>query len=345
MSDRQDTIEMIDEAVAGGARLSKACDVLGLSQRTIQRWRYNLVDARKAAASKRQVANKLTDKERDQILKICNQGQFASMSPNQIVPALADQGVYVASESSFYRVLRQTDQLRARGKAKPANHKRPQAIEASGPNRVWSWDITYLPTIVKGVWFYLYMIIDIYSRKIVGWEVFDSESADNASLLIRKTCLKEKIASKPLVLHSDNGSPMKGATMLATLQKLGVIPSFSRPSVSNDNPYSEALFKTLKYHPGYPDTPFEGIEKARSWVLGFTKWYNELHRHSALKFVTPDQRHRRQDITILERRKELYLAARTKHPQRWSGSIRNWQPDNIVYLNPNKSDRPTSKAA
>jgi transposase InsO family protein len=345
MSDRQDTIEMIDEALASGARLSKACDVLGLSQRTIQRWRYNLFDARKAAASKRQVANKLTDKERDQILKICNQGQFASMSPNQIVPALADQGVYVASESSFYRVLRQADQLSPRGKAKPANHKRPQAIEASGPNQVWSWDITYLPTLVKGLWFYLYMIIDIYSRKIVGWEVFDSESADNASLLIRKTCLKEKIASKPLVLHSDNGSPMKGATMLATLQKLGVVPSFSRPSVSNDNAYSEALFKTLKYHPGYPDSPFESMEKARSWVLGFTKWYNELHRHSALKFVTPDQRHRRQDITILERRKKLYLAAREKHPQRWSGAIRNWRPDNIVYLNPNKSDRPTSMAA
>jgi transposase InsO family protein len=267
------------------------------------------------------------------------------MSPNQIVPALADQGVYVASESSFYRVLRQADQLSPRGKAKPANHKRPQAIEASGPNQVWSWDITYLPTLVKGLWFYLYMIIDIYSRKIVGWEVFDSESADNASLLIRKTCLKEKIASKPLVLHSDNGSPMKGATMLATLQKLGVVPSFSRPSVSNDNAYSEALFKTLKYHPGYPDSPFESMEKARSWVLGFTKWYNELHRHSALKFVTPDQRHRRQDITILERRKKLYLAAREKHPQRWSGAIRNWRPDNIVYLNPNKSDRPTSKAA
>jgi transposase InsO family protein len=345
MSDRQDIIGMIDDAVANGARLSKACDVLALSQRTIQRWRHNLVDARKAAASKRQPANKLTDKERDQILAICNQSQFASMSPNQIVPALADQGTYVASESSFYRVLRQADQLRPRGKAKPANHKRPQAIEASGPNQVWSWDITYLPTIVKGVWFYLYMIIDIYSRKIVGWEVFDSESADNASLLIRKTCLKEKIASKPLVLHSDNGSPMKGATMLATLQKLGVIPSFSRPSVSNDNAYSEALFKTLKYHPGYPDSPFESMEKARSWVLGFTKWYNELHRHSALKFVTPDQRHRRQDITILERRKKLYLAAREKHPQRWSGAIRNWRPDNIVYLNPNKSDRPTSKAA
>lgn len=345
MSDRQDVIGMIDDATANGARLSKACDVLGLSQRTIQRWRHNLVDARKAAASKRQVANKLSDKERDQILKICNQGQFASMSPNQIVPVLADQGVYVASESSFYRVLRQADQLRARGKSKVATNKRPQAIKASGPNQLWSWDITYLPSMVKGLWFYLYMIMDIYSRKIVGWEVFDSESADNASLLIRKTCLKEKIASKPLVLHSDNGSPMKGSTMLATLQKLGVVPSFSRPSVSNDNAYSEALFKTLKYHPGYPDTPFESMEKARSWVLGFAKWYNELHRHSALKFVTPDQRHRRQDITILERRKQLYLSARKKHPQRWSGSIRNWQPDNVVYLNPNKSDQPTSKAA
>jgi len=345
MSDRQDIIRMIDEAVADGARLSKACNVLELSERTIQRWRYNLVDGRKAAAKKRQTANKLTEQEHDQILKICNQGQFASMSPNQIVPALADQGVYVASESSFYRVLRDADLLKHRGKAKPASHKRPQAIEASGPNQVWSWDISYLPTTIKGVFFYLYMIMDVYSRKIVGWEVFDAESADNASLLIGKTCLKEKIAPNPLVLHSDNGSPMKGATMLSTLQKLGVIPSFSRPSVSNDNPYSEALFKTLKYHPGYPDKPFESIDKARSWILGFVQWYNEAHRHSAIKFVTPGQRHRMEDVAILENRKKLYLSVRKKYPQRWSGSIRNWQPDNVVYLNPNKSDRPTSKAA
>ena len=336
---------MVDDAVAAGARLSKTCDAVGLSARTVQRWRHNHVDGRKAAGQKRPAANKLTQQERDHIIAICNQGQFASMSPNQIVPALADQGVYVASESSFYRVLRAADQLKPRGKAKPATHKRPQAIAASGPNQLWSWDITYLPTTVRGIFFYLYMIMDVYSRKIVGWEVFDAECGANASLLIRNTCLKERIATKPLVLHSDNGSPMKGATMLATLQKLGVVPSFSRPSVSNDNPYSEALFKTLKYHPSYPDAPFESIENSRAWVLGFVHWYNEVHRHSAIKFVTPAQRHRREDKQILARRKKVYLSARKKHSQRWSGSVRNWQPDNVVYLNPNKSDRPISRAA
>ncbi len=128
--------------------------------------------------------------------------------------------------------------------------------------------------------------MDIFSRQIVGWEVYETESAEQASRLFRKTCLREGIVGKDLVLHSDNGSPMKGATMLATLQKLGVMPSFSRPSVSNDNPYSEALFKTMKYYSGFPDKPFDCLGNARL-VAGFQHWYNEIHRHSALKFVTP----------------------------------------------------------
>jgi len=149
---------------------------------------------------------------------------------------------------------------------------------------------SYLATTVKGILFYLYLIMDIFSRKIVGWEVYETESAEQASMVFRKTCLREG-AGKDLVLHSDNGSPMKGATMLATLQQLGVMPSFRRPSVSNDNPYSEALFKTLKYHPGFPDKPFGSLASARVWVAGFQHGYNEVHRHSALKFVTPGQRH------------------------------------------------------
>ena len=130
---------------------------------------------------------------------------------------------------------------------------------------------------------------------------------------------------------------MKGATMLATLQRLGVMPSFSRPSVSNDNPYSESLFKTLKYHPGFPDKPFDSLEEARQWVAGFRHWYNEVHRHSALKFVTPGQRHRGEDIAVLELRNTLYESARAQRPDRWSGSSRNWEHENIVFLNPNNS--------
>jgi putative transposase len=185
----------------------------------------------------------------------------------------------------------------------------------------------------------LYMIMDVYSRKIVGWEVCETESAEHASVLFRKTHLREGIAGRVLILHSDNDSPMKGATMLATLEKLGVMPSFSRPSVGNDNPYSESLFKTLKYHPGFPEKPFDTIEEARQWVAKLQDWFNEVHRHSALKFVTPGQRHRGEDIKILEKRKQLYEAQRSHRPERWSGTTRNWESDQVVFLNPNKETR------
>ena len=330
-----------------GARLAAVCDILKVSPRTIQRWRHQIYegDQRKKAAEKRVPANKLTQSERGKILQICNRAEFANMPPNEIVPALADQGSYVASESSFYRILRQEKQLVRRGRAKAPVHKRPDSIEATGANQLWSWDITYLPSAIRGLFFYLYMIMDVYSRKIVGWEVYSSESAENAALLIRKTCLREKTTGSPLILHSDNGSPMKGATMLATLQKLGVVPWFSRPSVSNDNAYSEALFKTLKYHPGYPDSAFDDMGKARKWVLKFVHWYNEIHHHSAIKFVTPGQRHRGEDIAILKRRDELYCKAKDRHPERWSSICRDWDPVRIVSLNPNNEMKRLSRAA
>jgi len=351
MADRKKIAGLVDHALKAGARLSMACDIVGIPARTLQRWRNNpdRADGRKAAGEQREPANKLSEQERMKILQIANQQEFSAMSANQIVPTLADQGIYVASESSFYRVLRDADQLAHRGKAKAPIRKRPEPIEATGPNQLWSWDITYLKTTVRGLFFYLYMIMDVYSRKIVGWEVCETESAEHASVLFRKTYLREGIAGRVLILHSDNGSPMKGATMLSTLEKLGVMPSFSRPSVSNDNPYSESLFKTLKYHPGFPEKPFDTIEEARQWVAKFQYWYNEIHRHSALKFVTPGQRHRGEDIRILEKRKHLYKAQQSLHPERWSGITRNWEPEQVVFLNPNKSmrkaDSVESKAA
>jgi len=191
---------------------------------------------------------------------------------------------------------------------------------------------------VKGRFFYLYLFMDVFSRKIVGWEIYASESAEQASSVLHKAYLREGVAAKDLVLHSDNGAPMKGATMLATLQRLGVVPSFSRPSVSDDNPYSEALFKTCKYRPGFPDQPFESVEHARTWVAGFVRWYNEEHRHSGIRFVTPGERHRGEDIAVLEQRKAVYESARKTHPERWSGDIRNWERPAAVSLNPDKSD-------
>lgn len=209
------------------------------------------------------------------------------------MPALADEGIYLASESSFYRVLRAADQLHRRGRARaPRKPNKPEAFKATGPRQVWSWDITFLASTVIGMFYRLYLVMDVYSRKIVGWKIHENEAAEHAATLIRKACLAEGITRHGLVLHSDNGSPMKGATMLATLQRLGVIPSFSRPSVSNDNPFSESLFGALKCTPAYSSKPFDSLEAARVWVHDFVGWYNEVHRHSGIRFVTPAQRHR-----------------------------------------------------
>jgi transposase InsO family protein len=332
-------IGWIEESVAAGARLSRACQVLGLSARTLQRWRQPgelQGDGRQQAGARRVPANKLSESERRAILEVANQPEHVDRPPSQIVPALADQGRYLASESTFYRVLRQADQLARRGKAKPPTRQRPTPLQASAPNQLWSWDITYLATTLKGVFFYLYLILDVFSRKIVGWEVYECESAEHAAEVFTKAHLREGVDADTLTLHSDNGSPMKGGTMLATLHRLGVIPSFSRPSVSDDNPYSEALFKTLKYHPAFPDKPFESPQQAREWVARFVHWYDEIHRHSALRFVTPGQRHRGEDIALLAQRHDLYEQAKGRHPERWSGPTRNWTPQDIVYLNPGK---------
>ena len=326
------------EANQAGASREKACQGLGISVRTYQRWtKQELKTDGRPQAERPEPANKLTPEEREKILAICNQEEYQSLPPRQIVPALADKGIYIASEATFYRVLKETNQLHHRGKAQaPRKLSKPQSYKASGPNQVWSWDITYLASAIIGIFYRLYLVMDVYSRKIVGWEVHDSETAAHASVLIRKAALAEGLNEEGLVLHADNGSPMKGATLLATLQRLGIVPSFSRPSVSDDNPYAESLFRTLKYTPAYPSKPFESLEAARQWVHTFVRWYNEAHRHSRIQFVTPAERHSRKDRQILANRKAVYAAAKERYPERWSGETRNWDPIEAVWLNPDK---------
>jgi len=336
----------LSEACAAGARREVACRAVGLSVRTWQRWqREGQAKADGRTIAVHQPANRLSEDERQRLLQVANAPEFRSLPPSQIVPALADRGEYLASESTFYRILRAAGQAQHRGRARPAAQRAPQSHRATAPNQLWSWDITYLATTVQGMFFYLYLIMDVYSRKIVGLEVFEAESAEHATTVVGRAYLREGIAGQPLVLHSDNGAPMKGATLLATLQKLGVVPSFSRPSVSNDNPYSEALFRTLKYVPTYPSKPFEAVEQARDWALGFQHWYNEEHKHSALKFVTPAERHRGEDKDILARRRTVYAQARAQHPERWSGAARDWEPDHEVWLNPPKEGRRKTAAS
>ncbi len=328
-------IDSITEAQNNGARQHKACEVIGITSRTLQNWSFVGSNDRRKTVGKKPV-NKLSEKEIDAILSICNNKEFSSLSPKQIVPILADRGIFMASESSFYRILRNANQLHHRGRtAKPKSSLRPYPYIATGPNQVWTWDITYLASNVKGRFYYLYLFMDIYSRKIVGWEIYKNESSEQAADVLSKSRLAEALPlNHNLVLHSDNGSPMKGATMLATMQKLGIMPSFSRPSVSNDNPFSESLFKTLKYVPRFPSKPFGSLEKARQWVDKFSRWYNQFHRHSGLKFVTPIQRHNGKDLEILKRREKVYEKAKKKNPERWSGKTRNWNHEPIVKLNP-----------
>ncbi len=170
----------------------------------------------------------------------------------------------------------------------------------------------------------------------MAWEVHETETAEQAAELIQHACWAEGVSRQQLVLHADNGSPMRGATMMATLQKLGVIPPFSRPSVSDDNPYSESLFSTLKYTPVYPSKPFDSLQAAREWVQGVVRWYNETYRHSGIRFVTPAERHGGHDREILGKRETVYAAAKHRHPERWSRHARNWNSVEEVWLNPNR---------
>lgn len=328
------TLALIDEAVAAGARLAMACDVLGLSERTVERWRGEEHGGRDGRAGPhRKPDHELTNSEKLKILEIANSPEFRDKSPKQIVPTLADRGQYVASESSFYRVLREHNQLAHRGRARRPSGRRPQELVASAPNTVWCWDIAYLRAAVRGRFYFLYLAVDVFSRKIVASSVHEEESQDFAVDMIEEAFRRERVPENALVLHADNGGPMKGSTMLATLQRLGIVPSFSRPSVSDDNAYAEALFRTLKYRPEYPRKPFDSVEHARAWVTDFVSWYNDEHLHSAIRYVTPSTRHAGKDREVLEARRRVIAEARKRTPRRWTGEVRNCNPVGEVHLN------------
>ena len=315
--------------------------MLNISLRTLERWeKPDGTQDKRSCTTRQSQANELTKEEKTMILTIANSKEYCDLPPCKIVPSLADKGQYIASESSFYRILRAEKQLKHRLRSRPAKHYRPDEYIASGPNQVWSWDISYLPTIVRGLYFYLYLIVDIYSRKIVGWSIHEQESSNHASSLIKQACLDEGVQQDQLVLHSDNGKPMKGAMMMSMLEMLGVVPSFSRPSVSDDNPFSESLFKTVKYHPTFPaSTKFNTISDARIWMEKFDCWYNTQHMHSGLKFITPQQRHTSVDKNILDKRDLVYKMAKQQNPARWSRQTRDWSLPSCVTLNPNKKKR------
>ena len=342
LEDRQALARDIAAAQAAGARLKPACEVAGIELRTLQRWKAHeglIQGDRRPQAVRPVCGHALSPEERAALLAVANEPRFAAVPPARIVPMLADEGVYLGSESSMARVLREHGQNVHRGRAKAPKTARPPTTHiATAPGQVWCWDMTYLPTQVMGRWFHLYLILDLFSRKIIGAEVHDSDSADHAAHLVRRTALAEGLASmatKP-VLHGDNGSTLKATTVLAMLQWLGVKPSYSRPRVSDDNAYAESLFRTAKYRPEFPAKGFASLDEARAWAAEFMRWYNDEHRHSGIRYVTPKQRHSGQDKAVLAARHDLYLKAKQRHPARWSGNTRNWSAIGSVTLNPER---------
>jgi transposase InsO family protein len=332
-------VELIEEARAAGAGLSPCCRALGLDPRTVQRWKAQDIGDDRRHGPKTTPRSKLTESERREVLAIANSPAYRNKSPKQLVPLLADQAIYIASESTIYRILREEDQLAHRGRAKPPESRPPREHRAMGPNKVYSWDITYLRAPIVGMFYHLYLYVDVWSRKIVGFRVAEVEDGVIASQLLCDVCAAEGVDPSQLVLHQDNGAPMKGATFKATMDKLGVTASFSRPRVSDDNAFSESLFKTLKYVPEYPKGPFASLAAAIAWVTKFVDWYNNHHLHSGIGFVAPADRHAGRSDEILAHRREVYEAAKRRHPERWSGATRNWNADDIVVLNPTKETK------
>jgi putative transposase len=258
--------------------------------------------------------------EREAIVETLNSARFADCTPYTAWARLLDEGVYLASVRTFYRVLAAEGEVRERRDqlAHPA-HTKPELI-ARAPNQVWSWDITRLKSALKWQHFYLYVLIDIFSRYVVGWLLAGAENAALAAALIEESCVKHGVIRDTLTLHSDRGSPMRAKSTAELLVDLGVAASFSRPRVSNDNPFSEAQFKTLKYRPEFPER-FGGLEHARAHLRAFFAWYNDEHRHSGIGFMTPAAVHFGQAAQTQHQRAAVLEAAYRAHPERFKGKV------------------------
>lgn len=328
----------IDDAVRAGATQKRACEVAGFTARTLERWQRSDTGEDQRRGPTEVPSHALTAPERERIVQLANSAELRELPAEQVIVRLADRGIYVCSERTLDRILHEEKQHAHRERARPATHNKPREYVANGPCQVMTWDITYVPGPVRGQFFYLYLFLDVWSRRVLGWQLRTTEESASAAELLHRIC-KEHGVEADAVLHADNGAAMKGSTMLATMQWLGLRASFSRPGVSDDNAHVEALFRTLKYRPGYPARGFESIEQARQWMASFVRWYNEEHLHSAIGFVTPNDRHTGRDIAILEKRKAVYEAARQRTPRRWSGATRCWHRPRVALLNPERATR------
>ena len=296
-----------------------ACQAVGAAQASYyRRHRQSPAPQRPAPIPHRQrrQPRALSAAEQQAILDVLHSDRFVDLAPAEVWAILLDEGIYLGSESTFYRLLRKAGEVRERRAQATHPAKVKPELVANGPNEVWSWDITKLRGPAKWTYYYLYVILDIFSRYVVGWMAASRESAALAEVLIRQTCAKQAIDRDRLTIHADRGSSMTSKPVAFLLADLGVIQSHSRPHVSNDNPFSEAQFKTLKYRPDFPGE-FGSIEAARGHCQVFFGWYNDEHRHSGLGLLTPADVHYGLAEVIREKRATILADAYAAHPERF----------------------------
>jgi putative transposase len=292
-----------------------ACTVLGVSRATVYRLRRPKPP--QAARTARVVPWALTPEEVEQVLALLHSEPFVDMAPAEIVATLLDDGKYLCSERTMYRLLERAGEVRERRDIARHRHYAAPELLAERPNQVWSWDITKLRGPGKWNYYCLYVILDIFSRKMTGWTIAQTESAALAQELIAATCEKEHIAPGQLTIHADRGPAMKSKSVTQLLLDLDVTKTHSRPHVSNDNPHSEAQFTILKYRPEFPDR-FGSLEDARLFFRGFAHWYNNDHRHSRICMLTPATVHAGRAEEVLAHRHQVMLAAYQAHPERFA---------------------------
>ena len=292
-----------------------ACAALGVARATFYRRRRPKTGQRQPRPAP---ARALDAAERAEVFGVLCAPRFADRAPAEVYATLLDEGTYLCSERTMYRILAENQAVRERrAQRSHPNHPKPEAV-ARAPNEVWSWDITRLLGPEKWQYFYLYVILDIFSRYVTGWMVAERETAGLAGHLVGETCLKHGVQPQGLTLHSDRGSPMTAKCTAQLLADLGVTQSLGRPRVSNDNPYSEAQFKTVKYHPGFPGR-FGSIEEAKGFCREFFEWYNTQHRHGGIGLLTPEQVHFGHASEVIEHRQQILDAAYAARPNRFVG--------------------------
>ena len=303
-----ETVRSFSEAVG----VSQACGALGLARSSY----YRALEPRRDLSTRPSPRRALSEAERTEVRDLLNSERFCDVSPRQVYATLLDEGRYVCHWRTMYRILAAHDEVRERrDQLRHPDYKKPELL-ATGPNELWSWDITKLRGPEKWAYYYLYVMMDVYSRYVVGWMLARKEQATLAKALIEASCDRQGIAPDALVIHADRGPSMTSKTVAQLLVDLGVEQSHSRPHVSNDNPYSEAQFKTMKYRPDYPDR-FGSMEDARAWARRFFAWYNEEHHHTALGLMPPSVVHYGQGETVRAARGVVLKQAYAEHPERF----------------------------